>query len=217
MKSDSELQRDVLDEFETDASIDASQIGVTAKDGVITLTGSVTRYVDRMTAEDVAKSIAGVRAVANDIEVRISGAGERNDSEIASAALSALSWNTVIPEERIQLTVRDGWVTLEGDVDWPFQRDAARRAVSYLNGVKGVFNRIALKQKAGPEEIRVRIADAFRRHADVDAQHVRVEVQDGSVMLKGMVPTWFERTEAERIALASPGVTEVENHLTIGT
>lgn len=217
MKNDSDLQHDVLEELEWDPSIDSSQIGVTAKDGVITLSGSVPRYTEKMTAEELTKSIVGVRAVANDIEVRLPGTGERNDTDIASAAVNALAWNTVVPEERIKITVRNGWITLEGDVDWQYERDAARRAVAYLIGVKGVTNQIVIKEKPKPQEIQTKIEAAFRRHAEADAQHIRVDARDGAVVLKGKVSSWFERSEAERVAFASPGVTAVDNELTIGS
>ena len=217
MKNDSDLQHDVLEELEWDSSIESSEIGVTAKDGVITLTGTVPRYTEKMTAEELAKSIVGVKAVANDIEVRLPGTGERNDTDIASAALNALAWNTVVPEERIKVTVRNGWITLEGDVDWQHQRDAARRAVAYLIGVKGVTNQIVIKEKPKPQEILTKIEAAFRRHAEADAQHIRVDARDGAVVLKGKVSSWFERSEAERVAFASPGVTAVANELTIGS
>ena len=173
MKSDSQLQHDVLDELEWQPSIDASQIGVTAKNGVVTLTGSASQYADKMEAERIAKSVAGVKAVADEIGVRL--AGTIDDTAIASAALSALKWHSWIPNEKIKVTVRDGWITLEGTVDWQYQRESAREAVSVLQGVKGVTNQIAITARPQPKDIRDKIEAAFKRSAEVDARHVQVD------------------------------------------
>ena len=216
MKIDSQLQHDVIDELEWEPSVDSSQIGVAAESGVITLTGAVPRYVEKMEAERLAKSIAGVKAVANDIEVRLPGASERNDTDIATAALNALKWHTSIADDKIKLTVRNGWVTLEGNVDWQFQRQAARDAVGYLVGVKGVTNDIALSAKPKAKDIKNKIEAAFKRKAEVDASHVQVDAVDGAVKLKGNVASWMEFSEAERVAWAAPGVASVDNELTVG-
>ena len=215
MKSDTQLQHDVLDELEWEPSIDASKIGVTAKDGVVTLTGTVHFYPDKMEAERVAKSIAGVKAVANDIEIRLPGASERNDTDIATAALNALKWHTSMPEDKVKVTVRNGWITLEGQVDWQYQRDAASDAVRVLVGVKGVANSITLAAKPKPKDVRAKIESAFKRSAEVDASHVRVETHDGTIVLKGKVSSWSERSEAERVAWTAPGVATVDNRLAV--
>ena len=216
MKTDSQLQHDVIDELEWEPSVDSSKIGVTAKSGVITLTGAVPRYVEKMEAERLAKSIAGVKAVANDIEVRLPGASERNDTEIAAAALNALKWHTSIPDDKLKVTVRNGWVTLEGNVDWQFQRQAARDAVCYLMGVKGVVNDIVITAKPKAKDIKTKIEAAFKRKAELDASHVQVDAFDGAVKLKGNVDSWTEFSEAERVAWAAPGVASVDNELTVG-
>jgi osmotically-inducible protein OsmY len=216
MKTDSQLQHDVIDELEWEPSVDSSKIGVTAKSGVITLTGAVPRYVEKMEAERLAKSIAGVKAVANDIEVRLPGASERNDTEIASAALNALKWHTSIPDDKLKVTVRNGWVTLEGNVDWQFQRQAARDAVCHLMGVKGVVNDIVITAKPKAKDIKTKIEAAFKRKAELDASHVQVDAFDGAVKLKGNVDSWTEFSEAERVAWAAPGVASVDNELTVG-
>lgn len=216
MKSDTQLQRDVLDALDWEASIDASQIGVTAKDGVVTLTGCVPRYLDKMDAQRTVQSTGGVRAVANEIEVRLEGSGVRNDTEIATAALNALEWHTAVPTERIKVAVKNGWVTLEGTVDWQYEREAVADAVSYLQGVAGVNNLITLVPKVTPAEVRTKIEAAFKRSAEVDAQHVNVEARDRSVVLNGKVSSWTERREAERAAWSAPGVTKVDNRLTVG-
>jgi osmotically-inducible protein OsmY len=217
MKTDSQLQHDVIDELEWEPSVDSSKIGVTAKSGVITLTGAVPRYVEKMEAERLAKSIAGVKAVANDIEVRLPGASERNDTEIAAAALSALTWHTSIPDDKLKVTVRNGWITLEGNVDWQFQRQAARDAVCYLMGVKGVVNDIVITAKPKAKDIKNKIEAAFKRKAELDASHVQVDALDGAVKLKGNVDSWSEFSEAERVAWAAPGVASVDNELTVGS
>ena len=215
MKSDTQLQHDVLDELEWEPSIDASTIGVTAKDGVVTLTGTVPIYADKIEAERIAKSIGGVKAVANEIEVRIPGTSERNDTDIATAAVNALRWHTSIPDDKVKVTVRNGWITLEGEVEWQYQREAARDAVRFLTGVKGVTNSINLAAKPKPKDVRTRIEAAFKRSAEVDASHVRIEAHDGTIVLKGKVSSWSERAEAERVAWTAPGVTVVDNRLAV--
>jgi osmotically-inducible protein OsmY len=214
MTSDSQLQHDVLEELEWRPSIDASKIGVTAANGVVTLTGTVSQYADKMEAERIAKNIAGVKAVADDIEVRV--AGTINDTAIASAALAALKWHAWIPNEKIKVTVRDGWITLEGTVDWQYQREAAGDAVCHLQGVRGVRNEIGITARPQPKDIRKKIEAAFKRSAEIDAQHVQVEARNNQVILTGNVSTAAEREEAERVAWAAPGVIAVDNRLTVG-
>jgi osmotically-inducible protein OsmY len=215
MKKDTDLRHDVLDELEWEPSLDAAEIGVTAHEGVVTLTGAVKSYAEKMTAERATKRLHGVKAIANDIEVRLPGAAERNDSDIAGAAVDALKWRTVVPNDRIKVLVTKGWITLEGDVDWQYQKDAAFEAVHHLLGVKGVTNLIGVKPRASASDVRSRIEAAFRRSAELDAQQVRVETRDGKVTLRGDVHSWSERQEAERTAWSAPGVTQVENLIAI--
>jgi osmotically-inducible protein OsmY len=186
---------------------------VLAKNGVVTLTGFVPQYADKIEAERVTKSVAGVKAVADEIDVRLTGT--TNDTDIANAALYALKWHTWIPNEKIKVTVSDGWITLEGTVDWQYQREAAREAVCHLQGVKGVTNQIGITARPQPKDIREKIEAAFKRSAEVDARHVQVEARDNTVLLTGNVSSSSERAEAERVAWAAPGVTAVANRLTV--
>jgi osmotically-inducible protein OsmY len=215
MKTDTQLQHDVLAELEWEPSIDASKIGVTAKDGVATLTGSVASYAGKMTAERVTKRVYGVKAVANDIEVKIPGSSQRNDSDIAAAALSALKWDTTVPEEHIKVTVRNGWINLEGQVDWGYQKETAERVVRNLTGVIGLSSEVTVKSRAKPGDVKNKIEAAFKRSAEMDARRVGVETRDGKVILRGNVHSWNEKEEAEQAAWAAPGVFEVESHLTV--
>jgi len=215
MKSDKQLQHDVLAALEWEPSVNAAQIGIIAKEGVVTLTGSVEYYAEKMAAEGIAKGVHGVMAVANEIEVLIPGAHKRNDAEMAAAALNVLKWDVAVPADHIKVTVRNGWLTLEGNTDWQFQREAAERDVRDLIGVKGVTNQITLKPHVMPSDIKHKIQAAFTRSAVIDSQHVGVEVKDGKIMLEGKVRSWAERDEAQKAAWSAPGVSEVVNHLKV--
>lgn len=215
MKSDVELRRDVLDELEWEPSIDAAGIGVTAHAGVVTLNGIVKSYAEKLTAERATERVHGVNALANDIEVRLPGAHARTDSDIAEAAVSALRWKTLVPQGHIKIAVSKGWLTLEGEVDWQYQKDAAFDAVHFLVGVHGVTNLITVKPRASATEVKSRIEAAFRRSAELDAQNIQVETLNGKVTLRGNVHSWSERQEAARTAWAAPGITQVENLIAI--
>jgi osmotically-inducible protein OsmY len=215
MKSDSEIERDVKEELGWHPDLDATDIAVTVKNGVVTLTGFVKSYTDKYEAEAAAKRVAGVIAVANDIEVRLPSVDERPDPEIARDAAAAIKNQLPISFEHIKVIVKNGWVTLDGQVEWQYQRQTAESAVRRIKGVKGVSNLIQLRPRVQPSEIQRKIQEAFRRNAEIDANRITVEAHGGEVVLRGTVRSWIEREEAERAAWAAPGVTKVEDRIVV--
>jgi osmotically-inducible protein OsmY len=212
-RTDQEIQTDVLVELRWDHTVQANEIGVAVKDGVVTLTGTVDSYLKKWKAEEAAHRVAGVVAVANDITVRT--IGERTDTDIAAAAVHALKWNASIPADKIQVTVDKGWITLKGEVEWQYQKEEAERAVRPLWGVKGVSNLIVVKPQASPTDLKKKIEDALVRSAEVDADNVTVEVQGSKAILKGKVRSWAEKEEAERTTWLAPGITSVDNQIKV--
>jgi osmotically-inducible protein OsmY len=215
MRSDSDIKRDVEDELQWDPDIDPTDIAVAVKNGVVSLAGYVKSYMQKFEAEDAAKRVAGVVGVANDIDVRLPEIDQRPDPDIARDAVAAIKTRLPLASDNIKVLVKNGWVTLEGDAEWNYQRVSAENAVRWLKGVKGVTNSIQLKPRVQPAEIKRKIEEAFRRHAEIDANRVQVEARDGEVILKGTVRSWAERQEAERAAWAAPGVRRVEDRITI--
>ncbi len=215
MRSDSEIERDVRDELEWSPDLDPTDIAVSVRKGVVTLTGFVRSFTDKYEAEAAAKRVGGVVGVANDIEVRMPSVDERPDPEIARDAVAAIKTQLPISSENIKVIVKSGWVTLEGEVEWQYQRTTAETAVRRIKGVRGVVNSIVLKPRAQPSDIKRKIQEAFRRSAEVDANRITVETHGGEVVLRGTVRSWIEREEAERAAWAAPGVTKVDDRIVV--
>lgn len=215
MRKDSEIKTDVEAELKWDPDIDATDIAVAVKGGVVTLTGFVRSFSQKYQAERTVKRVAGVVGVANDIEVRLPSINERPDPEIARDAVAALKTELPYSSENMKVIVKDGWLTLEGSAEWNYQRTRAEDAVRRVRGVRGVINMIALKPRVTPSEIKSKIEDAFRRSAQVDAQRITVEAHGGEVTLKGTVRSWAERQEAERAAWRAPGVVKVDNRIVV--
>ena len=212
-RNDEQIQKDVLAELKWDARVAPNEIGVAVKDGIVTLTGMVDSFAKKWAAEEAAHRVRGVKALANDIKVKLPASSERTDDDIARAVVHGLEWDAFIPIDRLDVTVSQGWVTLKGDVEWQYQKQDAERVVRRIQGVKGVSNLITVKPRVLPTELKQKIEEALIRSAKTDAQRIVVETQGSKVILKGTVRSWAEREEAEQVAWNAPGVTEVDSRI----
>ena len=215
MRMDMELQRQVSNELRWDPSVRDEEIAVAVRDGVVTLGGTVDSFATKLAALKAAERVSGVQAVADEIAVKLPGAAQRSDTELAHQIVSTLRWDVFVPEDRVRARVEHGWVTLEGEVEWEFQRRMARRAVQNLTGVLGVTNLVTLKPRASSLDVSQRIEDALRRQAELDARMIEVEATGSAVTLHGTVHSWAERRQAEQAAWSAPGVTKVDDRLVV--
>ena len=215
MTTDTQLQTSVLDELKWRPSVNAAHIGVTAKNGVVTLTGQVAHYAEKAAAEAAAKGVYGVKGLANDIAVEMLGSLKRTDQDLAEAALNAMKWDYEVPNDKVKVVVQNGWLTLTGTLDWQYQKDAAARSVRTLMGVIALTNDIKIKPEAKGTDVKSKIEDAFRRNADLEARRINVSTDNGIVALTGSVASWAERDQAVWAAWSAPGVTTVKNEITI--
>jgi len=214
---DLQLRRNILDELDYEPSVDAANIGVAVENGVVTLTGHVPRYAEKLAAERAVRRVRGVRAIAEEIEIRVPNEKRTSDDEIAKRAVDILRWDTTVPKDAIEITVQHGWVTLSGKVDWEFQRSAAEVDIHRLSGVVGVHNQIKIEPQLRISDIQRRIEDALKRNAEIEAKDIEITVQDSTVTLAGTVHDWAEHEAIRRAAWSAPGVQSVDDQLTFGS
>ena len=215
MKNDIQIQKDVIEELKWEPFLNASEIGVTVKNGIVTLSGHVDSYSKKLSAEKAAKRVAGVKAIAEDIQIGVSPVYNKTDPEIAEAVLNALKWHSAVQEEKIKIKVEDGNVNLEGEVEWEYQRTSAKTSIENLTGVRSVINFITVKPKITPSDIQQKISAAFHRSATIDSGKITAEVMGTTVTLRGKICSFAEKEDAERAAWNAPGVTSVESKIEI--
>jgi osmotically-inducible protein OsmY len=215
MKTDAELKKDVEAELNFEPAVDARHIGVIVKNSVVTLAGHVGSYTERWRAEEAAKRVYGVAAIANELDVKLPGTSERTDEELAAACAAALKGTYSLPADKVKAVVRSGFVELVGEVEWHYQKTAAELAIRDITGIRGVTNNITVKPRVSPTDVKQKIEDALKRSAELDARRISVETRDGTVTLRGNVRAWVEKEEAEQAAWAAPGVTAVQNEIRI--
>ncbi|WP_127127416.1 BON domain-containing protein [Pseudoflavitalea rhizosphaerae] len=217
MKTDVQIQQDVIDQLKWEPALNAAEIGVSVKNGVVTLSGIVDTFYKKIMAEQAANKVLGVRAVAEDLQVGVSPAFHRTDAEIADFVVKALKWNTAVPEEKIKVKVEDGVVTLNGEVDWEYQRSMAKTALESIAGIKKINNYVSVNPKSSPSDVKRKILAAFHRSANLDAENISVQVIGTKVILTGKVRSFAERSDAGAAAWAAPGISQVDNQLQMTT
>lgn len=215
MKNNEDLQKDVQDAIKWEPLLNAAEIGVTVSDGIVTLSGTVDSYVKKLEAERAAKNVAGVKAIVEKIEVRFSNSWSKSDSEIAVEVLNAWKWNWQVPSDKIRVKVEDGWITLEGELTWNYQSEAAKNAVHHLMGVRGVTNNITIKPNSNDTIEQHDVESALERNGSIDASDIFVKVSGTKVTLSGTVNSWYDKVEAARTAWNTPGIWKVENELEV--
>lgn len=215
MKSDVQLKQDIENELKWEPSVNEAHIGVSVTSGVVTLSGHVASYAEKYDAEDAVKRIYAVKGLANELDVHLPGSTKYTDEDIAIACTKAIQSSDYVPKDKVKVVVRNGWVILEGELEWNFQKEAAATAIRNLRGICGVTNKIGIKKRNIPADVKSKIAAAFHRSADIDARRIHIEANDGTIVLSGSVRSWMEREEAQRAAWAAPGVTEVDNHISV--
>lgn len=215
MKTNEQLQQDVIEALKWEPQLTSTDIGIAVRDGVVTLTGFVDAYTKKIAAEKAVKNVTGVRGVAEELQIRLDGKNRKSDTELATAAIDALRWCSTVPDERIKVTVDNGWIKLEGEVEWAYQRDEAKREIEDITGVRGISNLITVKPVVKATDVKAKIQKAFERSATIDASHIGIDVNGSIITLRGPVHSWSEHDDAEQAAWSAPGVTEVRNNLSV--
>ena len=215
MKTDFELKKDVIAELAWDPIVPETKVGVSVNDGVVTLTGHLDTYAEKIATEHAAQRVIGVKAIAVELDVKVTGPHKRTDTEIADAAEHAITWNTMVPADRVQVTVQHGWVTLNGELDWDFQRRSVERMIRPLMGVTGITDNIQIKSQPSPADLTATIQGALTRQAVREAKRIDISIRNGAVTLRGPVHSWAERTAVEGAVWSAPGVTSVLNRLSV--